>query len=92
MVVAEQGAAGKCLETFVDSWLFPADELTLGPAPADVYERVQRIAATAPAGSGRLLFLPWLNGAGPPSGDGRHQVRKPLNQAVEHGAQARGAW
>ena len=70
MVVAEQGAAGKCLEAFVDNWLFAADELNTAPAPADVYERIGRLAASVPAGSERLLFLPWLNGAGPPSGDG----------------------
>ena len=28
MVSAEQGAAGKCLEVFVDRWLCPTDELT----------------------------------------------------------------
>lgn len=69
MVTAEQGAAGKCLGVFVDNWLYPPDELTLGGAPADVYERLERLAAGVPPGSDGLLFLPWLNGAGPPSGE-----------------------
>jgi xylulokinase len=69
MVTAEQGAAGKCLEVFVENWLCPPDELSPGGAPADVYQRLERLAAAVPAGSERLLFLPWLNGAGPPSGE-----------------------
>jgi xylulokinase len=69
MVAAEQGAAGKCLGVFVDNWLCPPDELTPHGAPPDVYERLERLAGAVPAGSGGLLFLPWLNGAGPPSGE-----------------------
>jgi xylulokinase len=70
MVTAEQGAAGKCLGVLVDNWLFPPDELSPDGAPSDVYPRLERLASGAPAGSDGLIFLPWLNGAGPPSGDG----------------------
>jgi xylulokinase len=70
MVAAEQGAGGKCLGVFVDNWLCPRDELTPDGGPADVYERIARMAADVPPGSDGLLFLPWLNGAGPPSGEG----------------------
>ncbi len=69
MVAAEQGPAGKCLAVFVDNWLFPSDDLSNQAAPTDVYERIERVASCVPAGSDGLLFLPWLNGAGPPSGD-----------------------
>ncbi|REK19430.1 MAG: xylulose kinase [Planctomycetota bacterium] len=69
MVVAEQGAAGKCLQVFVENWLCRRDELDGAGPPADVYDRVERIAASAPPGCERLLFLPWLNGAGPPTGE-----------------------
>ena len=69
MVSAEQGAAGKCLESFAETWLVPADELTPAGKPDDLYERIERIASEAPPGSDGLLFMPWLNGAGPPSGD-----------------------
>ena len=30
---AELGAAGKCVEVFLDNWLYPDDELALGPRP-----------------------------------------------------------
>ena len=87
MVTAEQGAAGKCLETFVENWLFPdgaadggqREGNTAAESPdcddrdarrRDMYAEVERLAASVPAGSEGLLYLPWLNGAGPPSGDG----------------------
>ncbi len=69
MVMAEQGAAGKCLQVFVEQWLCPQDALSDAGAPADVYQRLERLVADVPAGSDGLLFLPWLNGAGPPSGE-----------------------
>ena len=70
MVMAEQGAAGKCLQVFVEHWLCPADAAesrrrcrpTSTSGSSDWPPRV-------PAGSDGLLFLPWLNGAGPPSGE-----------------------
>jgi xylulokinase len=70
MVVAEQGAAGKCLQVFIENWLCRRDALDQSGPPTDVYERVEALAATAPPGCEGLLFLPWLNGAGPPSGEG----------------------
>ncbi len=70
MVTAEQGAAGKCLGVLVENWLFPTDELNPSGVPRDVYPRLERLAASVPPGSDGLVFLPWLNGAGPPSGDG----------------------
>ncbi len=39
------------------------DELTFGEIPEDAFERLNAMAAKAPAGSGNALFLPWLNGA-----------------------------
>lgn len=84
MVMAEQGAAGKCLESFVDSWLTAADGLADGPPVADFYQRLEQIIAAIPPGSENLLFLPWLNGAGPPSGDA--DIRGGfLNQSLRHG-------
>ncbi|MBX9787689.1 MAG: FGGY-family carbohydrate kinase [Pirellulales bacterium] len=69
MVMAELGPAGKCVEVFLDNWLYPEDDIAIGQRPADAFERLERLAATVPAGSEGLLFLPWLNGGGPPSGD-----------------------
>ena len=84
MVTAEQGAAGKCLATFVDQWLCPADELTPEGAPADVYQRIEQLAARVPPASDGLVFLPWLNGAGPPSGEGAMRGGF-LNQSLRTG-------
>jgi xylulokinase len=84
MVMAEQGAAGKCLETFVDRWLAADPHLPDGPQAAEVYKRLEELVGCVPPGSEGLLFLPWLNGAGPPSGDAR--VRGGfLNQSLRHG-------
>jgi xylulokinase len=69
MVMAEQGAAGKCLQVFVERWLCASDALSADGPPADVYQRIETLVSGVPAGSGGLLFLPWLNGAGPPSGE-----------------------
>jgi xylulokinase len=69
MVMAEQGAAGKCLESFVDNWLLRDDALSQGAAPDDLHARIEQLAGGVPAGSEGLLFLPWLGGAGPPTGD-----------------------
>lgn len=84
MVMAELGAAGKCVEVFLDNWLYPDDELALGPRPADAFERLEQLAAQVPAGSEGLLFLPWLNGGGPPSGDSALRGGF-LNQALPTG-------
>ena len=75
MVMAEQGAAGKCLESFVDGWLAAADALSDGPRPADLYERLERMVAEVPAGSENLLFLPWLNGCRPAQRGRRYSGR-----------------
>lgn len=69
LVVAEQGPAGKCFELAVEQWFFPDDPATPFPAGFDRYRHALEIAATVPAGSEGLLFLPWLYGAGPPTGE-----------------------
>lgn len=84
MVMAEQGAAGKCLESFVDNWLMADDPLAVGPRPDDTYERIETLVSTVPPGSEGLLFLPWLNGAGPPSGDASMRGGL-INLSLRHG-------
>jgi xylulokinase len=67
-VVAEQGAAGRCLEFLKENVLYGdgAD----GPVPpADVYQLLDRQAASVPAGSEGLIFTPWLNGVNAPRED-----------------------
>jgi xylulokinase len=66
MVVAELLAAGKCVEQMVERWFFP------GPLAADpdvAYAEFEQLAESVAPGSDGLIFLPWLNGAGPPTGD-----------------------
>jgi len=84
MVMAEQGAAGKCLQVFVENWLYPHDALNANGRPADVYQKIDELVSGVPAGSEGLLFLPWLNGAGPPSGES--EIRGGfLNQSLHTG-------
>lgn len=67
-VVAEQGAAGRCLEFVARNVLFGDD--ADGPAPPpDLFELLDRQAATVPAGSDGLIFTPWLNGVNAPRED-----------------------
>jgi xylulokinase len=67
-VVAEQGAAGRCLEFLARNVLYGTDDEAAAP-PADLYERLDRLAAGVPAGSDGLVFTPWLNGVNAPRED-----------------------
>jgi xylulokinase len=69
-VMAENGMAGAVLESFIDLVVRPVDEL--GDAePEDAFERLERAAGRAPAGSNGLLFLPWIGGSMAPAVDAR---------------------
>jgi xylulokinase len=71
IVVAEQGAAGRCLEAVVER-LLCADRNWSCPSERDIaYAQLFEEAGAVPAGCDGLLFLPWLNGSGPPAADGR---------------------
>ncbi len=72
-VANEQECAGVCLSYLRDNLVYPADALALGPRPADAYEIFDRVAEKTPAGSGRLIFTPWLYGERTPIED--HSVR-----------------
>ena len=63
LLMAEQGTGGKCLEYFLGQILFAQDGLDTGPMPDDAYDRANRMAASVPAGSDGVIFLPWLNGS-----------------------------
>jgi xylulokinase len=70
IVVAEQGAAGRCLEAVVERWLFADRDWSNESERARTYDDVVRQAAEVPAGCNGLVFLPWLNGSGPPAANG----------------------
>ena len=67
--VNEQDIAGGALAFLVDKLLFFPNLLQRGEAPEDVYRRMDAIAADVPAGSGGLIFTPWLNGERTPVDD-----------------------
>lgn len=67
MLMAEQGAAGKLLEHFVERWFSHgagSEQL------AARYDALLAAAGQAAPGARGLLFLPWFNGSGPPQQDG----------------------
>jgi xylulokinase len=68
-VAASQDTAGKSLSWLIEQVLYPSsvapdsvDPLGLGPAPDDVYGRLNAVADLSPPGSNDVLFLPWLTG------------------------------
>jgi xylulokinase len=65
----DQETAGGCLSWLCDNVLWPDDALGTGPAPPDAYARIDALAATAPPGSGSVIFTPWLNGERVPVDD-----------------------
>lgn len=64
-----QETAGACLQFLRDNIIFHQDEMTVGQAPANAYKLFDQIAERTPAGSGRLIFLPWLYGERAPVDD-----------------------
>jgi xylulokinase len=72
-VADEQEAAGACVNWLRDNVLFPDDALRATPVPVDVFRRLDEVAAGVAAGSGGVLFTPWLNGERTPVDD--HTLR-----------------
>ena len=62
LLTNEQDSAGAALNFLRDNLVYPDDELRPSAAPDDALEAFDRIAARVSAGSGKLIFLPWLNG------------------------------
>lgn len=73
LLTNEQETAGACLQFLRDNIIFHADELSNGEKPKNAYELFDRIAERTPAGSGKLIFTPWLYGERAPIDD--HLVR-----------------
>jgi xylulokinase len=69
----DQDSAGGCLVWLRDNVLWPDDALGGGRAPADAFARIDALAASAPVGSGGVIFTPWLNGERTPVDD--HTIR-----------------
>ncbi len=58
----EQETAGACMTWLRDNVFCRNDALDPGAPPADVFERFGELASAAPAGSGKVIFTPWLYG------------------------------
>ncbi len=82
LLTDEQECAGVCLKFLRDNLFFHQDELFAGQMPDDVYPLFDQIAARTPAGSGQVIFTPWLYGERAPVDD--HFVRGGFfNQSLE---------
>jgi xylulokinase len=73
LLTNEQETAGGCLQYLRNNLLFPQDELSEGGNPANAYKLFDQMANRTPAGSGKLIFTPWLYGERAPIDD--HLVR-----------------
>ena len=62
-LLGEQGVGGRCVEHFLKNMVYAADTFGHLEVPEDAYDRFDLMASQAPAGSGGLIFLPWLNGS-----------------------------
>jgi xylulokinase len=102
LVADEHETGGACLTWLRDNVLFPQDELGGGTAPADVFDRMNHMAAGVPPGSRGVLFTPWLNGERSPVDDhtirgGFHNLslssdRADMVRAVFEGVALNSAW
>lgn len=73
LLTNEQECAGGALQYLRNNVFFPDDELALGAKPSNAYQLFDQIAERTPAGSGKLIFTPWLYGERTPVDD--HLVR-----------------
>ncbi len=60
--VNEQDLAGGCLNFLVNNLIYHKNPLNSDDPPEDVFQKLDQIAEKVPAGSGKILFTPWLNG------------------------------
>ncbi|MEA3055190.1 MAG: xylulokinase, partial [Actinomycetota bacterium] len=101
-VMAENGLGGKALEVFVRNVVYGDDALSIGPPPADAFERSERAAASVDPGAGGVLHQPWLVGSLSPGNDryvrggflniGLETTRAQLARAVYEGVAFNAAW
>ena len=72
-VANEQETAGECVKFLRDRILFSEEDAFATPVPADFFETLEQTVQQVPAGSGGVLFLPWLYGERTPVED--HNIR-----------------
>lgn len=69
LLIATQESAGICLSYLRDNIFYHQDALPTAPKPENSFELFDRIAEGAPAGSGGVIFAPWLYGERAPVED-----------------------
>lgn len=69
IVIDAQECAGVCLQFLRDNVFFHQDPLPTGRKPDNAYELFDQIAAGTAAGSGKVIFTPWLYGERAPVDD-----------------------
>lgn len=102
LLCAEQECAGNCLNYLSDNMIYPDDELANEAPPTDVYQRFDRVVERTAAGSGKVIFLPWLYGERAPIDDplvrggffnqSLHTTRAQLVRAVFEGVAYNSRW
>jgi xylulokinase len=85
LVANNHETGGACLQWLRDRVFGPDDALSSGPGPG--YAELTALAATAPPGSGGILFTPWLAGERSPIDDrnaraGFHNLSLDTNRAA----------
>jgi xylulokinase len=102
IVVPSQECGGACLQFLRDKVLFPNDALSTGPKPENAYLLMDHVAAQTRAGSGKLIFTPWLYGERAPFDDryvrggffnqSLHTTRADMVRAVYEGVAYNARW
>lgn len=101
-VANEQETAGACLTFLRDNIFFHKDDLLTGDCPSDVYRIFDAMAEKIPAGSGGVIFTPWLYGERTPLDDkyvrggffnqSLETTREHMVRAVMEGVAFNGCW
>jgi len=102
LLTNEQETAGVCLQFLRDNIFFHEDEMFNGTKPANIYKLFDQIAERTPAGSDKLIFLPWLYGERAPVDDrfvrsgfinqSLHTTREHMVRAVFEGVAYNSRW
>ncbi len=83
LILNEQETAGACLNFLKNNVLYPDDELAREDVRPDIYAVFDRIAASVPPGSEKIIFTPWLYGERTPVDD--HLTRAVFfNLSLQH--------
>jgi xylulokinase len=70
LIFSDMGSVtGRVVESFLNNMIYAKDEFSQAEAPANRYERLNRVAGQVEPGSEGLIFLPWFGGTLCPSED-----------------------